>query len=116
LYGRKSGGLRKVHEEEIKGTRKGLLEERVWDYSRKGHLEEIDGTRKGFMEERVWDYSIERTIWKKYCRWHQKERGTTERAAWKKFKILEGLYGRKSGVLESTVWKKGFKMEERVVD
>jgi hypothetical protein len=39
--------------------------ERVGEYSRKGHVEEIDGTRKGFMEERVWDYSIERTIWKK---------------------------------------------------
>ena len=40
--------------------------ERVGEYSRKGHVEEIEGTRKGFLDERVEDYStVERAMWKK---------------------------------------------------
>ena len=40
--------------------------ERVGEYSRKGYVEEIEGTRKGFLDERVEDYStVERAMWKK---------------------------------------------------
>ncbi len=52
--------------EEIDGTRKGFLEERVGDYRRKGHVEEIDGAPGWDLgkKQRV----LEGAMGKIYCR------------------------------------------------